>query len=73
MTQGTYDAKLFAAANLTKRELRIINETTESLLEERPLVLLATAAHIMGTFIRASDGVFKRKRAVQVMDRLIQL
>lgn len=65
-------AELRKASRMTRAELWLVNSTTERLLGERPLVLVAAAAHIIGTFVRASDGVFTQKRALQLVESLIQ-
>lgn len=68
-------AQIAKAAKLSQKELEMINVAAERLIGEevRPIVLVAAAAHLIGTFIRTSDGLFTKKSAMRLVETLIQL
>lgn len=72
----TFDEELLKASKLSPKELRLINSTTLKVIGghgQRPVVVFALAASLIGCAIRASDGQIDREGAMKWVDLLIQL
>lgn len=65
-------AKIEELSHLTGEELYLVNDTVERLLDHRPLVLMAAAAHIVGTVARGSGGLMSIDRVTKLVRELVQ-